>query len=138
MSPAEEKIERMLVLTRRLTEALMADMDALDRGKPAELRTIVPETQQLLSVYAREAASIKTQARMLPTILRGKLTAATAGLHEALALHERRLTRVRRASEGMIRAIVEDVERRKRITRPYGSKPSARPAAGAMLYDGRV
>jgi hypothetical protein len=59
-------------------------------------------------------------------------------LHEALALHERRLTRVRRASEGMVRAIVEDVERRRRVTRTYAPRPSARTAAPAMLYNGVV
>jgi hypothetical protein len=135
MTPNEEKIERMLLLTRRLTDALYADIDALDRGRPAEMRTIVPETQQLLAQYAREAAGLKNQIRMLPSALRESLTGVTAKLHEALAVHERRLSRVRRASEGMIRAIVDDVERRKRLTRTYTPRPVNRPAPGAMLYN---
>ena len=138
MTSHEEKIERMLILTRRLTDALYADIDALERGRPAEMRTILPETQQLLAHYAREAAVVKTQARTLPADIRATLTVATVRLHEALALHERRLTRVRRASEGMIRAIVDDVERRRRVTRTCTSRPSARAATPAMLYNGVV
>jgi hypothetical protein len=138
MTPTDERIERMLILTRRLTEALYADIDALERGRPAEMRSIVPETQQLLSQYAREATGLRTQLRLLSADVRGRLTNETAKLHEALGLHERRLSRVRRASEGMIRAIVDDVERRKRVTRTYAPRPAARPAASAMLYNGVV
>ena len=134
----EERIERVLILTRRLTDALLADIDALERGRPGEMRTIVPETQQLLSHYAREASALKAQLRNLPSVVRASLTKATARLHDALTLHERRLSRVRRASEGMIRAIVDDVEQRKRLTRTYAPRPSARPAPGALLYNGVV
>jgi hypothetical protein len=136
MTPLEEKADRILTLTRRLTEALLADIDALNRGCPSEMKTIVPEIQQLLSVYAREAASLKPQVKLLTPESRRELMSAAEKLHEALALHERRLSRVRRASEGMIRAIVDDVERRKRITRTYGPRPSAKPSTGAMLYNG--
>jgi hypothetical protein len=138
MTASQEKIERMLVLTRRLTDALHGDIDALERGRPAEMRTILPETQQLLAHYAREAAVIKAQARTLPADMRATLAEATVKLHEALALHERRLTRVRRASEGMIRAIVDDVERRRRVTRTYGPRPTPRAASAAMLYNGVI
>jgi hypothetical protein len=136
MTPLEEKADRVLTLTRRLTEALLGDINALDRGCPSEMKTIVPETQNLLSVYAREAASLKAQIKLLPAESRKTLTVAAEQLHEALALHERRLSRVRRASEGMIRAIVDDVERRKRITRTYGPRLSAKPSPAAMLYNG--
>jgi len=136
MTANDERIERMLILTRRLTEALYADIDALERGRPAEMRSIVPETQQLLAQYAREAAGLRTQIKLLPSEVRIRLTSTTAKLHEALGLHERRLSRVRRLSEGMIRAIVDDVERRKRVTRTYTPRPATRPAPGAMLYNG--
>jgi hypothetical protein len=138
MTPNDERIERMLILTRRLTDALYADIDALERGRPAEMRSIIPETQQLLSQYAREATGLRTHLRLLSADVRGRLTNETAKLHEALGLHERRLSRVRRASEGMIRAIVDDVERRKRVTRTYAPRPAVRPAPSAMLYNGVV
>lgn len=138
MNAAQEKIERMLVLTRRLTQALHADIGALDRGRPAEMQSILPDTQQLLVQYAREVAALKPQLKLLPGEARKALTDATAELHEALALHERRLACVRRASEGMIRAVVDDVESRKRLTRPYAPRPATKASPGAMLYNGVV
>lgn len=135
MSPIEERAERVLALTQRLTEALLGDLAALDRGQPGEMRSILPETQKLLSHYAREAAAIAKHAKVLPAATRSNLTAATSKLHEALARHERRLTCLRNASEGMIRAIVDDVERKKRVIRPYGPKVGVR-SPGAMLYNG--
>lgn len=135
MNQIEERAERVLALTQRLTEALLGDLAALDRGRPGEMRSILPETQKLLSQYAREAAAVKKNAKVLSADTRSKLSAATSKLHEALARHERRLTCLRNASEGMIRAIVEDVERRKRVTRPYGPRPGLRTPT-AMLYNG--
>lgn len=138
MTPTEEKVERVLALTKRLTEALTGDIAALDSGQPSQMCSIAPETQQLVALYARETGAIKPVLKTLPSDLRARLTKAVAVLHEALGEHERRLTRVRNASEGMIRAIVEDVERKKRMTRPYAPRAAYRPAAPAMLYNGVV
>ncbi len=135
MSQIEERAERVLALTQRLAEALLGDLAALDRGRPSEMRSILPEIQQLLSQYAREAAAVKNAAKMLPSGTRAKLFGATTKLHDVLARHERRLTCLRNASEGMIRAIVDDVDHKKRVTRPYGPRPGVR-APGAMLYNG--
>jgi hypothetical protein len=134
MSRIEERVERVLALTQRLTDALLGDLAALERGRPSEMRSILPEIQQLLSQYAREAAVVKNNAKILPSTARAKLADATRKLHDALARHERRLTCLRNASEGMIRAIVEDVERKRRVTRPYGPRSAPR-SPGAMLYN---
>jgi hypothetical protein len=138
MTPLEEKADRVLVLTKRLTDALLGDIEALNRGYPSEMRTIAPEIQQLLATYAREAAGLKAQIKLIPVATRQTLTVATETLHDALAQHERRLSRVRRASEGMIRAIVDEVERRKRVTRTYAPRATATPVPRAMLYNGVV
>jgi len=134
MSGAEERVERVLALSRRLSDVLFADIAALDRGKPGEMRSLLPETQQLLAQYAREASAVKTGMRAIPPALRSKLKEATASLNEVLALHQRRLTRVRNATEGMIRAVAEDVEKSRRITRPYNQRAPVKPSA-PMLYN---
>jgi len=137
MSALEEKIDRVLALTERLTAALLADIDALERGKPSEMRSIDPETQQVVARYARETASLRPHLKCLPAALRGRLVDTTTRLHDALGRHERRVARVRHASEGMIRAIVDDVERKKRLTRPYAlRRVGAAPAS--MLFNGVV
>jgi hypothetical protein len=69
--------------------------------------------------------------------LRKRLFSTTQRFRDALALHTRLLTRVRNASEGMIRAIADEVERRRAPMRTYGRAP-ARPAGGAMIYTNLV
>ena len=138
MNGSEDSIARVLALTSRLTEALRADIDALDRGAPALMRTTAPDMQNLVGLYAREVACVRPIVKSLPATICRELAAATTALHDALAQHERRVSRVRNASEGMIRAIVDDVERKKRLTRTYSLQPSARPTPGAMLYNGVV
>jgi hypothetical protein len=135
------KLERLIALTERLTEALTADIAALEKGRAQEMRSIAPEMQQLTVLYNREAAGIDpASTRAAPPALRAQLTDATKRFRETLALHGRVLTRMRNASEGLIRAIVTDVEKTRNLSRPYSrTAPTAyaRPA-GAMIYNSVV
>jgi hypothetical protein len=78
MNAPNPKIERVLALTERLTEALKADIKALEQGRPREMRTIEPETQQLAALYGREANAINAATvKTLPAQTRAKLADAT-------------------------------------------------------------
>lgn len=140
MTAPNPRIERVIALTERLTEALKADIAALEQGRPREMRTIEPETQQLAALYGREAGTINAAAiKTLPAQTRAKLTEATSRFQEALKLQQRLITRMKNASEGIVRAIAADVERKRNVTRPYGRSPmpALRPAS-ALLYNGVV
>jgi hypothetical protein len=134
------KIERLMALTARLTEALSADIDALERGRPREMRSPGLEVQQMTALYAREAASFAPSAvQALPKDARDQLTAATAEFRDVLARHGRILTRVRITTEGMIRAIAADVAKRKSAQQPYTPVAPVKPrAAGAMIFNSVV
>jgi hypothetical protein len=140
MSAPNPRIERVIALTDRLTEALTADIVALEQGRPREMRSIDPETQQLAALYGREASAINAATiRTLPAPVRAQLTEATARFQDALKLQQRLLTRMKNASEGIVRAIATDVERKRNATRPYGRTPaSAMRPASALLYNGVV
>ena len=136
----DTKIERVISLAERLIEALKADISALEQGRPREMRSTDPEIQQLSAIYGREAAALNASAvKSAPAPLRSKLADVTKRFHEILVLHARMITRVKNASEGMIRAIAEEVDRRRIAARPYAAKPNyaARPAA-AMIYNSVV
>ena len=137
MTAPNPRIERVIALTERLTEALKADIKALEQGRPREMRTIEPETQQLAALYGREANSINAATiKTLSAPVRARLTEATARFQEALKLQQRLITRMKNASEGIVRAIATDVERKRNATRPYGRTPmpASRPAS-ALLYN---
>jgi hypothetical protein len=131
------KVERVLALTARLTEALKADIAALEKGRPREMRTIAPDMQQLCALYGREAALVTPAVvKSLPLQTREKLSQATRKFREALSYQSRLITRMKNASEGLVRAIATDVEKKRNAHRPYGrtSTPPARPAS-ALLYN---
>ena len=137
MSELRGKIERLIVLTDRLADTLAADVKALEQGAAPPLRSLETPIQQMTLLYVREAGSINpVAAKAIPSELRQKLTASTKRMNELLARHQRLITRVRNASEGMIRAVAQEVERRKGSQRSYARTPVARPqAAGAMVYN---
>jgi hypothetical protein len=62
------------------------------------------------------------------------LTEATTRFRDLLGAQTRLLTRLRGASEGMIRAVAEEMERQSAPLRTYGAARGARPG-GAMLYN---
>ncbi len=138
--PIAPKIERVILMAERLIEALEADIAALERGKPAEMRTTQPDIQKLSAIYGREAAGISpAAAKDAPEPLRATLLATTKKFADALARHARLLTRVKNASEGMVRAIAEEVDRRRAPSRIYTRPTDTKPKqSSAMIFNSVV
>ncbi|MEJ0044300.1 MAG: hypothetical protein WDM81_19695 [Rhizomicrobium sp.] len=140
MNPDSDKIERLVNLAERLIEAIEGDIAALKDGKPQAMRTTDPEIQRLSALYSREAHGFSPNAvKAAPAPLRGRFTEVTAKFRETLQLHARMLTRVRNASEGMIKAIAAEVDRRAAPTRTYNPQRQAygKPAQ-AMVFNSVV
>jgi len=140
---ADAGIERVVAMAERLIQALREDIAALERGRPREMRMLDPEIQELSAQYGREAAALtRDTIESAPAELRARLRAATEHFHEALTLHGRILTRIRNASEAMIRAVAEEVEKRRNRSRPYaapyGGRPDAPRPTSAMVYNAVV
>jgi len=136
-APDEQRIERLLTMASRLIEALESDIEALKAGNPRGLRTIDPEIQKLTALYTREAAGLNPKtAEAAPLELRKRLFDATKKFRDLLSAQTRLLTRLRGASEGMIRAVAEEIERKNAPMRTYGATPAQAPRpSGAMLYN---
>ena len=140
MATDPRKIEKLLVLTERLTEALNDDIAALERGRPREMRSHKPEVQQLLALYSREVQGLNAAAaKGLPREAQDRLMEATAKFRETLALHNRILTRVKTCTEGMIKAIADDVAKKRSAQRPYTPPVNVKPRTpGAIVYNSVV
>lgn len=138
MSEERERIEKLIAMGQRLIAAIEGDIAALKAGTPKEMRTLDPEIQRLSALYSREAAALKpADAKAAPADLRKTFFDITSKFRDVLKLHARLITRVRNASEGLIKAVADEVERTRAPSRPY-APPSNRPAAarpGAMIYN---
>jgi len=118
------RIERLIAMAERLIVALESDIAALKDGRPQALATNEPEIQRLTAQYGLEAQNFDPRiAQSAPPTLRQRFIAITAKFREVLQLHTRMLTRVKNASEGMIKAIATEVERANAPMRTYGPRP---------------
>ncbi len=137
--PEEQRIERLISLASRLIEVLESDIAALKSGNARGLRTTDPEILKLSALYSREAAGLNPNAaRNAPLALRRRLFEATGKFRDLLGAQTRLLTRMRGASEGMIRAVAEEIERQRTPLRPYAAAPQAPRNGGALLYNSVV
>ena len=133
----DSRIERLISLAERIISALEGDIAALKNGRTTALSTDDPEIQKLTVVYGREAKGFDPRlAQNAPPSLRQRFFAITAKFREVLQLHARMVTRVKNASEGIIRAIATEVERANAPMRTYSPHPGYKPAsAGPMLFN---
>lgn len=138
MSDERQRIEYLISMAERITAAVEADIEAVKSGNTKDMRTGDPEIQRLAALFSREAASFDAErAKTAPAELRKKFLAVTKKMREALALHARVLTRVKNASEGIIKAVAEEVERLRAPLRPY-APTTKRAMPGAMIYNSVV
>lgn len=141
MPPQDDaRIERLIGMAERLVAALEDDIALLQQGRPAALRTAEPEIQRLTALYGREAQGFDARlAQNAPAPLRSRFVAVTAQFRDVLQRHARLLARVKNASEGMIKAIADEVNRINAPARTYGPRPGANPqSSGAMMFNSVV
>jgi len=133
----DPRIERLISLAERIIAALESDIAALKEGRPNALQTNDPEIQKLTAIYGREAKGFDPRlAENAAPTLRQRFFAITAKFREVLQLHARMLTRVKNASEGIIRAIAQEVDRANAPMRTYSPRPGYKPpSAGPMVFN---
>jgi hypothetical protein len=141
MNPDSEKLERVIAMAERLSKALEGDIAALRAGKPQQMSSLDPEIERLTMLYMREVSSIDiNRAKTAPGELRTRLTIVTGKFRDTLKMHQRLLTRVRNASEGLVKAVATEVERQRapKITYTPSLAQGYRKAPVAMIYNGFV
>jgi hypothetical protein len=132
-----DRIERMIDLAERLVAVLESDIAVLKSGNPGALKSAGPDVQKLTAQYGREAQNFDIRiAQAAPLPLRTRFLTVTAKFREVLQLHTRLLARVKNASEGMIKAIAEEVHKLNAPTRTYGPRPGyGAQSSGAMVFN---
>lgn len=135
-----QKMEQLIKMAERMMEALQADIMALQAGRPRNMRMNEPDIQKLSVLYSREIKSIDMEAaKKLPLELRRQFLAVTKKFRELLQLHMRYIKRVKNASEGIIKAVAEDINQKRNAMRTYTApKSTYKPVASAIVYNAVV
>jgi hypothetical protein len=134
-----QRLERLLTMGRRLADAIDGDIKALSNGAFDQLHTTDPEISNLALLYSREVAALKKAggAKGGPAKLIGELKTLDKRLKHSLSEHEALVTAMRQASEGLVQAVAEEVEKSRARAATYSAQPRAPKAAqsGAIVYN---
>lgn len=125
---AQARVRQLTALTLRLTERLEAETLAFADGRPQDVASGLAETQEMANLYRRDSAHVKANPALLsgaPLEDRKTLIEATRAFDAVLTRHGRAVDAARQISEGLVRAIAEEVT-------------AARTPASAYAADGRA
>lgn len=133
-------LEDLIQLTERLTALVNRELAILTSGRPAALNVNDDERATSLALYAKRCAAFKRDVPL--TALTGeakkRLTAATDKLRAALKEEGRWLARFRHVSEGLIKAIADEVAARQTpatYAKAGAFTKASGGAAAAMTYN---
>lgn len=124
---AEDRAAQLIQLTERLTERLAAETRAYEAHRPHDAAAGVAETARLANLYRHEAARVRMQPQLIAgatTETRRRLMRTTEAFEAVLARHGRAVNAARQISEGLVRAIAEEVAKTRSRAAGYG--PAAR------------
>ncbi|MBI1210590.1 MAG: hypothetical protein GC190_03945 [Alphaproteobacteria bacterium] len=129
----------LIELTERLIKIVERELAILKGARPSALTADDDERATTLALYSKRCASFKRE--VLPTLdadAKKRLTTATDKLRAALKEESRLLARFRHVSEGLIKAIADEVATRQAPPTYAKAGSFAKPAAGsasAMTYN---
>jgi hypothetical protein len=137
-----QRVEQLIILTERLTKFLNAELKAFEARRPQDAAANSAETQWLANVYRHESARIRADPSLIagaPEPLRRRLMEVTKLFDAVLARHGRALYAAKTITEGLVRAIAEEVAVQRRRVAAYGPEARQyRADASAITLNRRV
>ncbi|MBN8529015.1 MAG: flagellar basal-body protein FlbY [Caulobacterales bacterium] len=128
---ATARVRQLTRLTEDLTDRLINETRAFEARRPQDVAASLAETQEMANVYRRESAQLKANPALLapaPTADRMALIAATQAFEAVLARHARAVEAARIVSEGLVKAIAQEVAAARPPASAYGA--TGRAASG--------
>jgi hypothetical protein len=139
---ADSNVDQLILLTQRLTQALAADADAFEKRQPQEAAARMEDTARLANLYRHESGRVKGDKSFVAGASpdrRQRLQRATEIFEATLTRHGRALHGARVVTEGLVKAIAEEVARSRNTGAGYG--PGARattPMATSVTLNQRA
>jgi len=137
---AADRVEQLTILTERLTELVAAQALAFEQHRPQDAAASIEETTRLANLYRHESAKVRANSGLIagaPLAARTRLTQATEAFDAVLARQARALNAAKTVTEGLVRAIAEEVAAQRQRGAPEGYGPkgqrTAKPADGSAI-----
>jgi len=126
---SDENVQHLITLTEQLTERMRLDADAFEARRAHEVAERIEETQRLANLYRHESDRVRQNPQMISGAaapLRQRLARASEAFEATLQRHGRSLYALKTVTEGVVKAIAEEVSRARAASAGYG--PGARMA----------
>ena len=120
---ASQNVERLIALTEQLTAQIGRDAEAFEARRPHEPASRIQETARLANVYRHESGRVRENPALVagaPRELRRRLMRASEAFERTLARHGRALYAVKTVTEGVVRAIAEEIALARAANVGYG------------------
>ena len=136
--PAAQRMEQLILLTDRLTGLIAEQLRAFEARRPQDAAANAEATARLANLYRHESLKVKADPTLLegaPAELKETLVVSTRAFDAVLARHGRAVEAAKTITEGLIRAIAEEVHKQRNAVSSYGPKAmqAPRPATPVAL-----
>ena len=141
ISPADARLEQLIVLTERLTGLIADQAQAFEARRPQDAARNMEETSRLANIYRREAEQMRAQPAVFsnaPVKLRYRLIQATEAFDAVIARQGRAIHAAKTITEGLVQAIAQEVATQRTSNAAYGptgAKPVVPGAATAVTLN---
>jgi hypothetical protein len=132
------RLEQLLAMSTRLGDAIALDIAALEKGQFGDLQTADANIEQLCAIYGREVKALKADGGVkdAPAPLIAQLKESGARLNGLLARHERLVSAMRNAAEGLVQTVAQEVQKTRERAAPYAATPKPKRSSGdAIVYN---
>jgi hypothetical protein len=144
-SDAAVRVDQMILLTEKLTSLIALECQAFEARRPQDAARHMEETSKLANLYRHESARIRanpTLVQAAPADRRRRLMQATEAFDAVLARQGRAIEAAKTVTEGLVRAIAEEVASHREQRHGYGPTaappPSSATAATAITLNRRA
>lgn len=120
---AAERVQQLIVLTERLTGLMERETQAFETHRPLDAVAGAAETARLANLYRHESLKVRQDPSLVAAAalpLRRRLIDATQAFDRTLARHGRAVEAAKVITEGLVKAIAEEVVSQKAQGSGYG------------------
>ena len=140
MSAAEDNaaLEAIVALTDKLTGLLAQQARAFEQHRPQDAARDLAEVSRLTNVYRTASAHVRSQPQMVeaaPDELRRRLLRATEAFDAVLERQGRALAASKTVTEGLVKAIAEEIATKRGGGQAYGPGGARRIPATAITLN---
>lgn len=129
-----DRVEQLIILTERLTELIALEAQAFEARRPQDAAEHLAETSRLANIYRHESAKIRANPSLVekaPLAQRTRLVRVTEAFDAVLARQGRALEAAKTVTEGLVRAIADEVAAQRTSAGGYGPGAEAHAPTGA-------